>query len=366
MVKEFAGAHSVEVAALAQWQRTNGNTDFANDMMHGEIPGGGEVYEPYTTVRCAMAPELDEVDMAPWIGDLMFGKRTRVDWSTAASSTTKNPVVVGMALACQTDGTPIGQMDLPDNGRNNQGVRCEVDYSPTMVLEIKARDNDSFHDSAKFSKKEVGGRMVLHMDFPPGQVVQWNTYEQTNVSDNWGQNVKVHTGIFVGCISPSSKQSKKRTTVNTEIYPIVIQILQGQSYEDVCSWLVKKLLLAHHEHKSTKTLVELGGKAHYNRTGKEVAQSARARLIAAAVGKGIASCTGWSAEEELQLLWQIQSGVYKDTGGSAEFSGGQSKGMMVLPPFKVYAETDGNLGQTPIWSTGVTMSDARLQSTVLL
>ena len=152
-----------------------------------------------------MAPELDEVGMAPWIGDLMFGKRSKYDWSTAATSTRKNPVVVGMALACQTDGTPIGEMDLPDNGRNNQGGRCEVDYSPTMVLEIKARDNDSFHDSAKFSTKEVGGRMVLHMDFFPGQVVQWNTYEQTDVSDNWGQNVKVHTGIFVGCISPSSK-----------------------------------------------------------------------------------------------------------------------------------------------------------------
>ena len=123
-------------------------------------------------------------------------------------------------------------------------------------MEIKARDNDSFHDSAKFSTKEVGGRMALHMDFSPGQVVQWNTYEQTDVSDNWGQNAKVHTGVFVGCISPSSKKSMKRTTVNTEIYPIVIQILQGQRYKDVCSWLVNKLLLAHHEHKSTKTLVE--------------------------------------------------------------------------------------------------------------
>ena len=208
--------------------------------------------------------------------------------------------------------------------------------------------------------------MVLRMDCFPDQVVQKNPYEQTDVSYNWGQNAKVHTGTFVGCISPSSNKLKQRTTANKEIYPIVIQILQGQSYKDVCNWLAKKLSLAHHVRKSTKSLVELGGKAHYNRTGNEVAKTAQARLIAAAFSKGVASSTGWSAEEELQLLWQIQSGVYKDTGGSAEFSGGQSKGMMVLRPFKVYAETDGNLGQTPIWSTGVTMADARLLSTVLL
>ena len=40
--------------------------------------------------------------------------------------------------------------------------------------------------------------------------------------------------------------------------------------------------------------------------------------------------------------------------------------MRILPPFKIHAETDGNLGQTPIWSTGVTIADARLLSTVLL
>ena len=107
-------------------------------MTHGEIPGGGQRYEPCTSVRCDIGPELDKVDMDPWIGDLMTlcGKRSRFDWSTGATNTRKKPVVVGMALACHTEGTQMGEMDLPDNGRNDEGGRCEVDYSPTMVLEI--------------------------------------------------------------------------------------------------------------------------------------------------------------------------------------------------------------------------------------
>ena len=96
------------------------------------------------------------------------------------------------------------------------------------------------------------------------------------MSDNWDQNVKVHTGIFVGCISPTSENFKQETTVTKEIYPIVIQILQGQSCKDACKWLVKKLLFAYHQKDCKTSLVELGGKAHYNRTGKAVAKTARA------------------------------------------------------------------------------------------
>ena len=175
LVKEFTAAHSVTVTALGRWQNTNGNTDSANVMPDVDIAGGGEVYEHYTSVRCDMGPELDKVDMAPWFGDLMFGKRSKFDWSTGATNTRQKPVVVGMALACHTEGTQIGEMDLPDNGRNNEGGRCEVEYSSTVVLEIEVRDNHSFHHSAKFPQKDVEGKMVVLMDFFTGQVMQWNT-----------------------------------------------------------------------------------------------------------------------------------------------------------------------------------------------
>ena len=117
-----------------------------------------------------------------------------------------NPVVVGMALAChteQTGGGKIGQMHLPENGRHNKGVTCEVDYSPTMVLEIEVEPNHSFHN---LPKDDEGETMVLQMDFFPGQVVQWKTYKQAAIpagEQGYEIGTKVHTGIFVGCITKS-------------------------------------------------------------------------------------------------------------------------------------------------------------------
>ena len=117
-----------------------------------------------------MAPELDNVEIGPWFGALVFGDRSKFNYATGASKCSNKPVVVGMALACHIEGTggqTIGQMHLPVgyNGRNNKGGRCEVDYSPTMVLEIQVRDSDNFHNSTKLPKEDVGDKMVLEMDF---------------------------------------------------------------------------------------------------------------------------------------------------------------------------------------------------------
>ena len=91
---------------------------------------------------------------------------------------------------------------------------------------------------------------------------------------------------------------------------------------------------------------------------------ARARLVAAAVIAGVQS--SWTAKDELQLLWQIQLGVYRDTADSADKTSGLSKEIRVLPGFEIRAERDGNSGQSPIWSTGVTMADAEVLRAVLL
>ena len=124
----------------------------------------------YMRVRCEMAPELDNKEIGPWFGALMFGDRSTFQYASGATKESGKPVVVGMALACHihvdvTGEQSIAQMHLPDNGRNNKGARCEVDYRPTMVLEIQVRDNDSFHNSNKLPKEDEGEKMVLEMEF---------------------------------------------------------------------------------------------------------------------------------------------------------------------------------------------------------
>ena len=93
-----------------------------------------------------------------------------------------------------------------------------------------------------------------------------------------------------------------------ELYPIVIEILKGQSYKDSCTWLVSKLLGANRHKDSAYSLVQLGGERHYTKEGKALATMARARLVAAAVVGGVQS--SWTAKDDLESLWQIQSGVY--------------------------------------------------------
>ena len=130
-----------------------------------------------------MAPELDNGEIVPWFGALSFGERSKFNYATGATKESDKPVVVGTALACHIEGTGgqnIGQVHLHGgyNGRNDKGGRSEVDYSPTMVLEIQVRDNNKFHNSTKLLKEDVGGKMVLEIDCFPGQVVQWKTYGQ--------------------------------------------------------------------------------------------------------------------------------------------------------------------------------------------
>ena len=183
--------------------------------------------------------------------------------------------------------------------------------------------------------------MVLEMDFFPGQVVQWKTYEQTEIPCGKTGNricTKVHTGIVLGCITESSETFHTDKMAMKDIYPIVIAIQKDQSYEESCTWLVQKLLRANREKHSTYSLVELGGARHYAKEGKTLATMARARLVEADDLQGDQS--GWTTTDELELLWQIQSGVYTDTADSAEKTADLSKGIRVLPAFEIHADRE--------------------------
>ena len=65
-------------------------------------------------------------------------------------------------------------------------------------------------------------------------------------------------------------------------------------------------------------------------------------------------------------MWHIKSGVYTDTADSAEKTAGLSNGIRVLPAVQIVADKDRTSGQTLIWSTGVTMADARVVGAMLL
>ena len=154
-MKDFAAAHCLRVTALGLWQCTNGTTHSADAVADDEFSACLK-HGPYMSVRCDMAPELDNKEIGPWFGALVFGDHSQFKYAAGTTKEIEKPVVVGMALACHTEGTggqKIGQMHLPDNGRNNKGGRCEVDCSPTMVLEIQVRDNDNFHYSKTIAKR---------------------------------------------------------------------------------------------------------------------------------------------------------------------------------------------------------------------
>ena len=58
--------------------------------------------------------------------------------------------------------------------------------------------------------------------------------------------------------------------------------------------------------------------------------------------------------------------MYKDTCDSDAKNPGQSKGIRVLPAFKIDTDAEeGTSGQSPLWSTGVTLDDASRMSAVL-
>ena len=185
--------------------------------------------------------------------------------------------MVGMAIAChtqQTGGERIGQMHVPDNGKSNKGGRIEVDYSSTMVMETEVKPNHLFHN---WGNDDDGETMVLHMDFFPGQVVQWKTYEEAGIPS--GEEGKVihttlHTGIFVGCITKTSKTSHTNNILLKAMYSIVIEIQKEQIYDDCCKWLVDNLLRANRKKESPYSLVELGGARHYTKDGKTLATMA--------------------------------------------------------------------------------------------
>ena len=118
-----------------------------------------------------MPPQLKEA-FCPWFGEVMFDTRTQFKYASSPRINSEKPIVVGMAIAChteQTGGERIGQMHVPENGKNNKGGRIEVDYSSTMVMEIEVMHNHLFHS---LGKDDEGETMVLHMDFSPGQVVE--------------------------------------------------------------------------------------------------------------------------------------------------------------------------------------------------
>ena len=114
-------------------------------------------------------------------------------------------------------------------------------------------------------------KMALEMDFFPGQVVQWKTYEQAQIPCGKQGNklrTKVHTGIFVGCITACRKfrnvPHRQDSYQIKDIYPIAIEMLKGQGYADSCAWLVKKLIRADREKEKTYSPVQLGGARHYS------------------------------------------------------------------------------------------------------
>ena len=120
-----------------------------------------------------------------------------------------------------------------------------------------------------------------------------------------------------------------------------------QVYHDCCKWLVNNLLRANGEKDSKYSLVELGGPKHYRQDGKTLATMARTRLE---------NTRNRTAMHDLDLLWKIQSGLFTDTADSAEKTADLSNGIRVLPAVPIHADGDKTSGQTPIWSTGVTVS----------